>query len=60
MDKCPLLTYEQRGDFMAQVCELDEDGDESDDSDSDGVSMFIARRKAKRKTLDPHKVYLDS
>ena len=46
---------------MAQVEELDDDdsGEDERGVDSDGVSMFVARHKAKRKTLDPHKVYLD-
>ena len=62
VDKCPQLTDEQRGDLMARVEESDEDesDDEEHEVDSDGVSMFVSRQKAKRKTLDPHKVYLDS
>ena len=58
MDKLPQLTDEQRGDIMAQVEESDEDesGDEEQEVDSDGVSMFVSRQKAKHKTLDPHKV----
>ena len=60
VDKCPLLTDEHRGDLMAQVKELNDNDNKSGDSDSDGVSMFVVRRKTKRETLDPLKVYLVS
>jgi len=47
---------------MAQVEELDDDdsGEDEREVDSGGISMFVASQEAKRKTFDPHKVYLDS